>query len=96
MTAFSFILEVISLVVATGAGAASRQSLGTAVFGGLLAATIAGVVFIPYPLHDGANHGRARWKAGGEGRRQDHPGNDDRILSRSSTARPGSHKPSRI
>ena len=47
MTAFSFILGVIPLLVASGAGAASRQSLGTAVFGGMLVATVAGVFFIP-------------------------------------------------
>ncbi len=47
MTAFSFILGVIPLLVASGAGAASRQSLGTAVFGGMLVATATGVFFIP-------------------------------------------------
>ena len=47
MTAFSFILGVLPLVIATGAGAGSRQSLGTAVFGGMLAATLLGVVIVP-------------------------------------------------
>ncbi len=47
MTAFAFILGVVPLVVATGAGAASRQSLGTTVFGGMLAATILTLVFVP-------------------------------------------------
>jgi HAE1 family hydrophobic/amphiphilic exporter-1 len=47
MTAFSFILGVIPLLIASGAGAASRQSLGTAVFGGMLVATVTGVFFIP-------------------------------------------------
>ncbi len=47
MTAISFILGVIPLVIASGAGASSRQSLGTAVFGGMLLATVAGVFFIP-------------------------------------------------
>ena len=47
MTAFSFILGVIPLVTASGAGANSRVSLGTAVFGGMLVATVAGVFFIP-------------------------------------------------
>ena len=47
MTAFAFILGVLPLVVATGAGAASRQSLGTTVFGGMLAATILTLVFVP-------------------------------------------------
>jgi HAE1 family hydrophobic/amphiphilic exporter-1 len=48
MTAFSFILGVIPLVVASGAGAASRIALGTAVFGGMLVATLAGVFMIPF------------------------------------------------
>ena len=47
MTAFSFILGVIPLVVASGAGAASRRALGTAVFGGMIAATVLGVFFVP-------------------------------------------------
>jgi len=50
MTAFSFILGVVPLLVADGAGAGSRQALGTAVFGGMLAATILGVIFVP-PLY---------------------------------------------
>jgi HAE1 family hydrophobic/amphiphilic exporter-1 len=47
MTAFSFILGVIPLVVASGAGARSRVSLGTAVFGGMLLVTIGGVFLVP-------------------------------------------------
>jgi HAE1 family hydrophobic/amphiphilic exporter-1 len=47
MTAFSFILGVIPLVVASGAGASSRRALGTAVFGGMLASTILGVFLVP-------------------------------------------------
>ncbi len=47
MTAFSFILGVIPLVSAMGAGAASRRSLGTAVFGGMVAATIMVPLFVP-------------------------------------------------
>jgi HAE1 family hydrophobic/amphiphilic exporter-1 len=47
MTAISFILGVVPLVIASGAGAASRRSLGTAVFGGMIAATVLGVVLIP-------------------------------------------------
>ena len=47
MTALSFLLGVIPLVVASGAGAASRVSLGTAVFGGMLLATVIGIFFIP-------------------------------------------------
>jgi HAE1 family hydrophobic/amphiphilic exporter-1 len=47
MTAFSFILGVVPLVIATGAGASSRRALGTAVFGGMLASTILGVFLVP-------------------------------------------------
>ncbi|GDY27443.1 transporter [Agarivorans sp. Toyoura001] len=47
MTAFSFILGVIPLVIATGAGAASRISLGYAVMGGMIAATIVGTCLVP-------------------------------------------------
>ncbi len=47
MTSFSFILGVLPLVVATGAGAASRQSLGITVFGGMLAASAFGIFMIP-------------------------------------------------
>jgi HAE1 family hydrophobic/amphiphilic exporter-1 len=47
MTAFAFILGVVPLMIATGAGAASRQSIGTTVFGGMLAATILTLIFVP-------------------------------------------------
>ena len=47
MTTLSFVLGMIPMVVATGAGARSRVSLGTAVFGGMLIYTILGVFFIP-------------------------------------------------
>jgi hydrophobe/amphiphile efflux-1 (HAE1) family protein len=47
MTSFAFIIGVLPLVVATGAGAASRQSLGTAVCFGMLVATLLGVFFSP-------------------------------------------------
>ncbi len=47
MTAFSAILGAIPLAIASGAGAASRQALGTAVVAGLTAATLFGVVMVP-------------------------------------------------
>jgi HAE1 family hydrophobic/amphiphilic exporter-1 len=47
MTAFAFILGVVPLMVASGAGAASRQSIGTTVFGGMLAATLLTLLFVP-------------------------------------------------
>jgi multidrug efflux pump subunit AcrB len=47
MTSLAFILGVLPLACATGAGAAARNSVGTAVAGGMLASTILSVVFIP-------------------------------------------------
>ncbi len=47
MTSFAFILGVAPLLVASGAGAASRHSIGTGVFFGMLAATTIGIFFIP-------------------------------------------------
>ena len=47
MTSFAFIFGVYPLVVANGAAAASRQALGTAVFGGMIAATFLTVIFVP-------------------------------------------------
>jgi multidrug efflux pump subunit AcrB len=47
MTSFAFILGVFPLAVATGAGSEMRQSLGTAVFCGMLGVTIFGLLFTP-------------------------------------------------
>ena len=47
MTSLAFVLGVVPLVVATGAGAAARRSMGTGVFGGMLAATFVATLFIP-------------------------------------------------
>ena len=47
MTSFAFILGVVPLVLSSGAGAASRVSLGTAVFGGMLVGTFLGVFVVP-------------------------------------------------
>jgi multidrug efflux pump len=47
MTAVAFIIGVIPLVIATGAGAGARQSIGTTVFGGMVLATFVGIVFVP-------------------------------------------------
>jgi len=47
MTSFAFILGVFPLVIAEGAGAASRRALGTAVFGGMLTSTFLAVLFVP-------------------------------------------------
>jgi HAE1 family hydrophobic/amphiphilic exporter-1 len=47
MTSFAFILGVVPLVVAFGAGAASQQAIGTVVFGGMLASTLLAIPFVP-------------------------------------------------
>ncbi|WP_164013592.1 efflux RND transporter permease subunit [Pyxidicoccus trucidator] len=47
MTSIAFLLGVVPLMTAQGAGAASRNSLGTAVFGGMLVSTVVNFVFIP-------------------------------------------------
>ena len=47
MTSFAFILGVVPLVIAVGAGANSRNALGTSVFGGMLMATMCGVLVVP-------------------------------------------------
>jgi HAE1 family hydrophobic/amphiphilic exporter-1/multidrug efflux pump len=64
MTALAFILGVIPLVVASGAGAAARMSIGVAVFAGMLLASTVGLFFIPllYVLIQGAAYMVARNK----------------------------------
>ena len=47
MTSFAFILGVLPLVLATGAGASSRKSIGITVFSGMLASTCIAVLFVP-------------------------------------------------
>jgi HAE1 family hydrophobic/amphiphilic exporter-1 len=47
MTSFAFILGVVPLVTASGAGAASRVSMGITVFSGMLAATFLAIFLVP-------------------------------------------------
>ena len=47
MTAFSSILGFMPLLVSSGAGAASRQAVGNAVVGGMIAATFFALMFVP-------------------------------------------------
>jgi len=47
MTAFAFMLGTVPLAIASGAGAVARQILGTAVIGGMLAATLLAIFIIP-------------------------------------------------
>jgi hydrophobic/amphiphilic exporter-1 (mainly G- bacteria), HAE1 family len=47
MTSFAFILGVLPLVLATGAGASARKSIGISVFSGMIASTCLAVLFVP-------------------------------------------------
>lgn len=47
MTSMAFVLGIIPLTIATGAGSAARQSMGTGVFGGMILATFIATIFIP-------------------------------------------------
>ena len=47
MTSFAFILGLVPLVIASGAGAATQRAVGTAVFGGMIAASCLGIFVIP-------------------------------------------------
>jgi hydrophobic/amphiphilic exporter-1 (mainly G- bacteria), HAE1 family len=67
MTSFAFILGVVPLAIAKGAGAASRQALGTAVIGGMLASTLIAILFVPvyYVLMVRLSHWHANRKKAG-------------------------------
>ena len=64
MTSLAFILGVVPLVVSFGAGAEMRQSLGTAVFFGMLGVTFFGLVFTPvfYVVSTGLSELRFKWR----------------------------------
>jgi multidrug efflux pump subunit AcrB len=64
MTSFAFIFGVVPLMLATGAGAEMRQSLGTAVFSGMLGVTFFGLIFTPvfYVLSVGLAELRFKWR----------------------------------
>jgi HAE1 family hydrophobic/amphiphilic exporter-1 len=64
MTAFAFILGVLPLVISKGAGANSRQILGTTVLGGMLAATLIAIFIIPVTFYVSERFGRRSEKAG--------------------------------
>jgi HAE1 family hydrophobic/amphiphilic exporter-1 len=63
MTAFSSILGFLPLLVASGAGAASRQAVGNAVVGGMIAATAFSLLFVPtfFVLFQGLAEWRPKW-----------------------------------
>ena len=62
MTSFAFILGVVPLLSAQGAGAASQQAIGTVVFGGMLSSTLVAIPFIPvfYVIMQGFSERRAK------------------------------------
>jgi multidrug efflux pump subunit AcrB len=68
MTSLAFILGVLPLAVATGAGAGARNSVGTTVAGGMIASTFLSVIFIPvlYVAIRTLAPGKARRSAGEE------------------------------
>ena len=51
MTSAAFLLGVVPLVFSSGGGAESRHSIGTGVFGGVIAATVLGLVFTPIAFY---------------------------------------------
>ncbi len=64
MTAFTFILGISPMVIATGAGAGSRRAIGTTVFSGMLAATLIGIFLVPalyYMFQSGREKGHS-WR----------------------------------
>ncbi|MDZ3832824.1 MAG: multidrug efflux RND transporter permease subunit [Sphingopyxis sp.] len=70
MTSFAFILGVVPLMIASGAGAASKHSVGTVVFGGMLVATVMAVFMVPalYVIVQTMTERIAAWRAGEEKR----------------------------
>jgi len=68
MTSMAFIFGMFPLVLARGAGAASRQSIGTGVLGGMLAATFLAIFFVPlfYVVSRRLTQRRASGKSGPE------------------------------
>ena len=68
MTSFAFILGTVPLAIASGAGAVSRQIIGTVVIGGMLAATCIAVCLIPVTFFVIEKLARGRGEAPGEGK----------------------------
>jgi hydrophobic/amphiphilic exporter-1 (mainly G- bacteria), HAE1 family len=63
MTSLAFIFGLFPLVIAHGAGAATRHAVGTPVFGGMIAAACFGVFLVPLLFITAE-----RWRHGGQGR----------------------------
>ncbi|MDO5438322.1 MAG: efflux RND transporter permease subunit, partial [bacterium] len=71
MTGVAFILGMVPLVFATGSGAESRKSLGTAVFGGMIIAVTVGAILVP-AFYAHIQNGREKAKKDSEIRKQKH------------------------
>ena len=86
MTSFAFILGVLPLVLATGAGASARISIGIAVFYGMIASTCLVVVFVPsfYVVMQRLDERRARKAAASAGRGETLPvgASGDRVVGK--------------
>jgi multidrug efflux pump subunit AcrB len=67
MTSLAFILGVVPLAISTGAGAASRHSIGTGVIGGMLVATFVATLFIPLFFRSIASWGDRKVPVADEG-----------------------------
>ena len=65
MTSFTFIFGLVPMVIATGAGAGSRQAIGVTVFSGMLSTTLFGIFLIPvlYYIFQSAREKGAAWRA---------------------------------
>ena len=72
MTAIAFILGIFPLVIATGAGSLSRQSLGTAVCGGMIVSTILSLFVVPV-LYIVVETARDRFKPGHKNKQTQNP-----------------------
>jgi hydrophobe/amphiphile efflux-1 (HAE1) family protein len=72
MTAFTFILGVLPMVIATGAGAGSRRAIGTTVFSGMLVATMLGIFLIPafYYVFQSAREKGHAWRTRRRGNKE--------------------------
>jgi HAE1 family hydrophobic/amphiphilic exporter-1 len=88
MTAFAFIFGCLPLWLAAGSGAVSRRILGTVVIGGMLLATVLGILLIPvsFSVVEYVSH---RFRRGGKGTTMDSDHNiDPRTLGANSTPPP--------
>ncbi len=74
MTAFTFILGVAPLVIATGAGAMSRRHIGTTVFSGMLVATTLGILLVPGLYYVLQSLGERKWTIPRTKRKRDNEG----------------------